>query len=53
MISDLPVNIRRLINALENEERVWNVTGFSYNQSGEESYTGSFTLDIYYLNNEN
>lgn len=53
MISDSPVNFRRLINALENEERVWNVTGFSYNQSGEESYTGSFTLDIYYLNNEN
>lgn len=52
MTSDSPVNFRQLLNALTEEERVWNVTAFSYNRSGEESYTGSFNFELYYLNDE-
>lgn len=52
MTSDSPVNFRQLLKALTDEERVWNVTAFSYNRSGEESYTGSFNYEWYYLNDE-
>lgn len=51
MTSNSPENFRRLIDSLMNEERVWNVTSFSYNKSGEENYTGTFNFELYYFEN--
>ncbi|OJF90910.1 hypothetical protein [Alkalibacterium sp. 20] len=46
--SDSPENLRKLIDRLMNEERMWNVTSFSYAKAGEDSYTGTFTFELFY-----
>ena len=46
--SESPSNFRRLIDALMQEERVWNVTTLTY--SGlDRSYAGNFSIEIYYF----
>lgn len=49
MTSNSPENFRRLIDSLMSEDRVWNMTSFSYNKSGEENYTGTFNFELYYF----
>lgn len=46
--SNSSANIQQLINLLMNEERVWNLSAFSYTKSGEENYTGDFNPELYY-----
>lgn len=46
--SESPSNFRSLIDALMNEERVWNVTTLSYSGSAG-SYSGNFSVAIYYF----
>lgn len=43
-----PENFRDLIDQLMSEERVWNVTAFAYEKTGENSYFGTFTFELYY-----
>ncbi len=46
--SKSPSNFRSLIDALMQEERVWNVTTLSYS-GNTGSYDGNFGLEIYYF----
>jgi len=41
-------NFRQLINRIMNEERVWNISSFSYEKIDEENYTGTFNFELYY-----
>lgn len=48
-----PNDFRQLIQLLANEERVWDMTLFSYSKSGDENYTASVQFALYYyLNTE-
>ena len=51
MTAESPNDFRSLINRLMEEERVWNIPSFTYNRSGEDSYTGTLTYEIFYLLN--
>ena len=51
MASDTPTNFRTLIDRLMNEERVWNITSFTYDKTGEANYTGTFNFELYYYSN--
>lgn len=50
--SDSPVNFRNLIHRLMEEERVWNIVNFTYSQSGESNYSGTFSYELPYYNAE-
>lgn len=52
MASDAPTNFRTLIDRLMNEERVWNVTSFTYDKAAEANYAGTFSFELsYYSDN--
>lgn len=51
LASESPNDFRQLLHSLANEERVWNVTNFSYNKTGDENYTGSIQFELYYYLN--
>lgn len=44
--SESPDALRNLVNRLMEEERVWNITSFSYDKSGEATYSGVFTYEL-------
>ncbi|SFC41530.1 hypothetical protein SAMN04488102_10692 [Alkalibacterium subtropicum] len=46
--TDAPENFRQLFRQLTNEERVWNLTAFSYEKEGGNSYTGTFIFELFY-----
>lgn len=46
MASESPDALRNLINRLMEEERVWNVTFFSYDKAGKDTYSGVFTYEL-------
>lgn len=48
MTSESPENFRQLIDCLMNEERVWNITTFTYDKAGDETYTGTMTFELPY-----
>lgn len=48
LIANSPKDLRQLIDLLMEQERVWNVTSFSYSKSGDENYTASLDFDLYY-----
>ncbi len=50
--SESPTNFRNLIDRLMDEDRVWNITTFTYDKSGEATYNGTFTYELPYFNNE-
>jgi hypothetical protein len=49
MSSASPANFRSLIDALMNEERIWNITSFDYSKSDEGAYAGNLTVSLYYF----
>lgn len=48
-----PANLRKLMERLIAEERIWDIPTLSYNKSGDDNYTGSFNFDLYYVLNNN
>ncbi len=44
--SESPDALRNLVNRLMEEERVWNITSFSYDKSGKATYSGVFTYEL-------
>ena len=44
--SESPDALRNLVNRLMEEERVWNITSFSYDKAGEDTYSGVFTYEL-------
>lgn len=52
MTSDAPANFRKLIEQLMKEERVWNITSFTYDKVAETNYTGTFNFELFYYSNE-
>lgn len=48
LISNSPDNLRQLIDLLIEQERIWNVSSFSYSKSGDQSYTASLNFELYY-----
>lgn len=48
MASESPENFRRLIDRLMKQERVWNITTFTYDKIDEETYTGTLTFELPY-----
>lgn len=50
MTSESPINFRNLIDRLMDEDRVWNITTFTYDKSGEATYSGTFTYELPYFN---
>lgn len=48
MTGDSPDDFRALIDRLVSEERVWNITSFTYENSGGSSVTGTLIFNIYY-----
>lgn len=50
--SESPTNFRNLIDRLMDEDRVWNITTFTYDKLGEATYNGTFTYELPYFNNE-
>lgn len=48
LIASSPVSLRQLIDSLMEQERVWNVSSFSYSKSGDESYIASLNFELYY-----
>ena len=52
MASESPADFRSMIDRLMNEERVWNITAFSYDKAGEENYVGTLNVELpYYSDN--
>lgn len=43
-----PGDLRQLIELLMEQERVWNISSFSYGKLGEESYTANIHFELYY-----
>lgn len=52
MTSASSTNFRNLIDRLMDEERVWNIVSFTYDKAGDATYTGTFTYELPYYNNE-
>ncbi|WP_368646310.1 hypothetical protein AB4027_05365 [Alkalibacterium putridalgicola] len=48
MTGTSPADFRELMDRLVSEERVWNVTSFTYEKSGGSNYTGTLIFNIYY-----
>lgn len=48
LTANTPTDLRKLIDLLMEQERVWNVSSFSYSKSGDENYTASLNLELYY-----
>lgn len=48
LTANSPDELRKLIDLLLEQERVWNIPSFSYSKSGEDSYTGSLNFELYY-----
>lgn len=46
--ADNPIKLRSLIDSIMNQDRVWNISSFSYSQSGEENYSADLTYNLYY-----
>lgn len=41
-------NLHQLIDLLMEQDRIWNISSFSYSKSGDEDYTASLNFDLYY-----
>ena len=48
MNGESPSDFRELIERLTTEDRVWNVTSFTYEKSGDSNYTGTLIFNLYY-----
>ncbi len=49
---ETPAAFRALMDQLMSEERVWNITGFTYDRAGDNNYTGTFDFELaYYSDN--
>lgn len=46
--SDEAVNIRRMLDDLNAQDRLWNIRVLNYQQESNETVSGSFILDLYY-----
>lgn len=43
-----PADFRKMIDLLMEEERVWDMSSFSYSKSGEKEYLASLDYELYY-----
>lgn len=43
-----PADFRKMIDLLMEEERIWNMSSFSYSKSGEKEYLANLDFDLYY-----
>lgn len=50
--STSPADFRNLINRLMNEDRVWNITAFSYDKVDEANYTDTFNYELAYYSKD-
>ena len=48
LTANSPINLRQLINQLMEQDRIWNISSFSYSKLGDEDYTASLNFDLYY-----
>lgn len=48
LMASSPEDLRQLVNLLMEQERVWNISSFSYSKSEEENYTASLNFELYY-----
>lgn len=48
LIASSPTDLRQLIDSLMEQERVWNISSFTYSKSGDEDYTASLNFELYY-----
>ncbi|WP_423189179.1 hypothetical protein ACO1PF_11390 [Alkalibacterium sp. f15] len=48
MTGESPSDFRDLIERLFNEERVYNVTSFTYEKSGDNNYSGTLIFNLFY-----
>lgn len=48
MTSTAAGNLQRLVERLEGLERIWNIHSFGFEKLGEESFSGTFTFELFY-----
>lgn len=48
MTSNTAGNMQRLVERLEGLERIWNIYSFGFEKLDEESFSGTFTFDLFY-----
>ena len=48
MTGTTPDDFRELMDRLVSEERVWNISSFTYEKSGGNNYSGTMIFNIYY-----
>jgi len=48
MTSNNAGNMQRLVERLEGLERMWNIHSFGFEKLGEESFSGTFTFELFY-----
>lgn len=48
MTSNTAGNMQRLVERLEGLERIWNIYSFGFEKLDEESFSGTFTFELFY-----
>lgn len=48
MTSNAAGNMQRLVERLEGLERIWNIYSFGFEKLDEESFSGTFTFELFY-----
>ena len=48
MTSTAADNMQKLVERLEGLERIWNIYSFGFEKLDEESFSGTFTFDLFY-----
>ncbi|WP_320164518.1 hypothetical protein [uncultured Trichococcus sp.] len=48
MTSNTAGNMQRLVERLEGLERIWNIYSFGFEKLAEESFSGTFTFELFY-----
>lgn len=48
LVSNSSADLRRMLNDLSVQDRLWDSQTFSYQREGEDTFTGSLLIDLYY-----